>query len=180
MDSRYPLAAEIGSGHPIEGKRCASALRRGQIGSLIGQCAGRAAYIKAGFTFAEEKRAPDFEAAAGAPRACAAWRATSESPTKRNGRSAAKPSAHIHRITSISAPLLKERQAVSTDTGWVSGESPCGDPLGAVPTQSVKIASAPHRTSMASFVSAPPRYTRAGTARVKQFRGLPLLSSPRV
>src|SRR5205814_7144758 len=63
--------------------------------------------------------------------------------------------------------------------GWVSGESPRGDPLGAVPMQSVKIASAPHRTSMASFVSAPPRYTRAGTARVKQFRGLPLLSSPR-
>jgi GNAT superfamily N-acetyltransferase len=45
----------------------AAGFRRAQISFLIGNAPGEHAYAKAGFTFAEEARAPEFEAAMGVP-----------------------------------------------------------------------------------------------------------------
>jgi translation initiation factor 4G len=45
----------------------AAGFRRAQISYLIGNEPAERAYLKAGFKFAEEKRAPEFEAAMGAP-----------------------------------------------------------------------------------------------------------------
>ncbi|HEX3673779.1 MAG TPA: GNAT family N-acetyltransferase [Rhizomicrobium sp.] len=45
----------------------AAGFKRAQISFLIGNDAAERAYAKAGFVFAEEKRAPEFEAAMGTP-----------------------------------------------------------------------------------------------------------------
>ena len=49
----------------LDGKR--DGARQSQITFLIGNDAAERAYLKAGFEFKDEKRHPDFEAAAGAP-----------------------------------------------------------------------------------------------------------------
>ena len=45
----------------------AAGFRRAQVSFFMGNIAAEKAYAKAGFVFAEEKRAPDFEAAMGIP-----------------------------------------------------------------------------------------------------------------
>jgi translation initiation factor 4G len=52
--------------HELERARAAG-FKRAQISFLIGNEAADRAYRKVGFTFAEERRAPEFEAAVGVP-----------------------------------------------------------------------------------------------------------------
>jgi GNAT superfamily N-acetyltransferase len=46
-------------------RACAAGYRRAQISFSIGNQAAERAYLKAGFTFAEEKCSPEFESALG-------------------------------------------------------------------------------------------------------------------